>query len=231
MLVFMLRWLEKFPQFKTRDLFLAGESYAGHYIPQLADVILEYNARRSNRFKFNLKGIAVSNKNKNTKSPSQFSVLLALFFDWFLCFWSDRESAFEAWPGYSSNVWVLLVPWDDLWWTWPHYHEPMRLWRLHIHRFTQHKQTLWSRSERSWNHHHSICQLLRRSPRYLLPVPCRARAQAQENGKKKTSLPFLLFGCVYIYIFILYHYFFKNKTTNFRIWTKLFSTKIYTLSV
>lgn len=79
MLVFMLRWLEKFPQFKTRDLFLAGESYAGHYIPQLADVILEYNARRSNRFKFNLKGIAVSNKNKITKSPSQIFVLLALF--------------------------------------------------------------------------------------------------------------------------------------------------------
>ncbi|CAL9217745.1 unnamed protein product [Arabidopsis halleri] len=61
MLVFMSRWLEKFPQFKTRNLFLAGESYAGHYIPQLADVILEYNAQRSNRFKFNLKGIAIGN--------------------------------------------------------------------------------------------------------------------------------------------------------------------------
>ncbi|CAA7024436.1 unnamed protein product [Microthlaspi erraticum] len=61
MLVFMLRWLEKFPEFKTRDLFLAGESYAGHYIPQLADVILEYNARRSNRFKLKLKGIAIGN--------------------------------------------------------------------------------------------------------------------------------------------------------------------------
>ncbi|KAL1198776.1 Serine carboxypeptidase-like 44 [Cardamine amara subsp. amara] len=61
MLVFMLRWLEKFPEFKTRNLFLAGESYAGHYIPQLADVILKYNAQRSNRFKFNLKGIAIGN--------------------------------------------------------------------------------------------------------------------------------------------------------------------------
>ncbi|XP_010479023.1 PREDICTED: serine carboxypeptidase-like 44 [Camelina sativa] len=61
MLVFMLRWLEKFPQFKTRNLFLAGESYAGHYIPQLADVILEYNTRPSSRFKFKLKGIAIGN--------------------------------------------------------------------------------------------------------------------------------------------------------------------------
>ncbi|KAJ0234746.1 hypothetical protein HA466_0271150 [Hirschfeldia incana] len=61
MLVFLLRWLEKFPEFRTRNLFLAGESYAGHYIPQLADVILEYNSRRSNRFKFKLKGIAIGN--------------------------------------------------------------------------------------------------------------------------------------------------------------------------
>lgn len=65
MLVFLLRWLEKFPEFRTRNLFLAGESYAGHYIPQLADVILEYNSRHSNRFK--LKGIAVSNKNYTNK--------------------------------------------------------------------------------------------------------------------------------------------------------------------
>ncbi|KAF8079601.1 hypothetical protein N665_1015s0011 [Sinapis alba] len=61
MLVFLLRWLEKFPEFRTRNLFLAGESYAGHYVPQLADVILEYNSRRSNGFKFKLKGIAIGN--------------------------------------------------------------------------------------------------------------------------------------------------------------------------
>lgn len=63
MLVFMLRWFEKFPELKTQHLFLSGESYAGHYVPQLADIILQYNKRRSNGFKFNLKGIAVSNKN------------------------------------------------------------------------------------------------------------------------------------------------------------------------
>lgn len=80
MLVFLLRWLEKFPEFRTRNLFLAGESYAGHYIPQLADVILEYNSRHSNRFKFKLKGIAVSNKTIQTKYVIfQISVLQALF--------------------------------------------------------------------------------------------------------------------------------------------------------
>ena len=30
MLVFMLKWYEKFPDFKSRELFLTGESYAGN---------------------------------------------------------------------------------------------------------------------------------------------------------------------------------------------------------
>ncbi|KAL1225066.1 Serine carboxypeptidase-like 42 [Cardamine amara subsp. amara] len=60
MLVFLLRWFNKFPELKSRDLFLTGESYAGHYIPQLADAILGYNSRSSG-FKFNIKGIAIGN--------------------------------------------------------------------------------------------------------------------------------------------------------------------------
>ncbi|KAG7533142.1 Alpha/Beta hydrolase fold [Arabidopsis thaliana x Arabidopsis arenosa] len=60
MLVFLLRWFDKFPDLKSRDLFLTGESYAGHYIPQLADAILDYNSRSSG-FKFNIKGIAIGN--------------------------------------------------------------------------------------------------------------------------------------------------------------------------
>ncbi|CAN8302647.1 unnamed protein product [Cochlearia groenlandica] len=61
MLVFMLRWFNKFPEFKNQNLFLAGESYAGHYIPQLADIILKYNTQHSNGFNFKLKGIAIGN--------------------------------------------------------------------------------------------------------------------------------------------------------------------------
>ncbi|XP_023554626.1 serine carboxypeptidase-like 42 [Cucurbita pepo subsp. pepo] len=60
MLTFMLKWYEKFPAFKDRPFFLTGESYAGHYIPQLADAILDYNTN-SNAFKFNIKGVAIGN--------------------------------------------------------------------------------------------------------------------------------------------------------------------------
>lgn len=60
MVRFMLGWLDKFPSFKSRDLFLTGESYAGHYIPQLAVAMLDYNVH-STGFKFNIKGLAIGN--------------------------------------------------------------------------------------------------------------------------------------------------------------------------
>ncbi|KAH7523589.1 hypothetical protein FEM48_Zijuj06G0027900 [Ziziphus jujuba var. spinosa] len=57
---FLVNWLERFPQYKTRDLFLTGESYAGHYVPQLAYTILSKNQNK-NQTKINLKGIAIGN--------------------------------------------------------------------------------------------------------------------------------------------------------------------------
>ncbi|KAL2347095.1 hypothetical protein Fmac_001095 [Flemingia macrophylla] len=57
-LVFLLRWFNKFPQYRSRDLFLSGESYAGHYVPQLAKLMIEMNTK--NKI-FNLKGIALGN--------------------------------------------------------------------------------------------------------------------------------------------------------------------------
>ncbi|KAJ3701508.1 hypothetical protein LUZ61_005213 [Rhynchospora tenuis] len=57
-LVFLQRWLEKFPQYKSHDLYIAGESYAGHYIPQLAELMVEYNQKQKI---FNLKGLALGN--------------------------------------------------------------------------------------------------------------------------------------------------------------------------
>ncbi|XWS30290.1 hypothetical protein CRYUN_Cryun24cG0104100 [Craigia yunnanensis] len=57
---FILNWLEKFPQFKESDFFLAGESYAGHYIPQLAALLVEHN-KKPNIEPVNLKAIALGN--------------------------------------------------------------------------------------------------------------------------------------------------------------------------
>ncbi|XP_028091622.1 serine carboxypeptidase II-3-like [Camellia sinensis] len=37
---FLVNWLERFPKYKTRDFFITGESYAGHYVPQLAQLTL-----------------------------------------------------------------------------------------------------------------------------------------------------------------------------------------------
>lgn len=58
---FLVNWLERFPQYKNREFYITGESYAGHYGPQLAYIILAMNNKSIETF-INLKGIAVRNK-------------------------------------------------------------------------------------------------------------------------------------------------------------------------
>lgn len=64
-LLFLLNWMEKFPEYKGRDLYLAGESYAGHYVPQLAHAILRHAAAAAAAGKpsspINLRGIMIGN--------------------------------------------------------------------------------------------------------------------------------------------------------------------------
>ncbi|GMN49357.1 hypothetical protein TIFTF001_018517 [Ficus carica] len=57
-LVFLQKWFAKFPQFRNSSLFITGESYAGHYVPQLAELMLQFNKKEK---LFNLKGIALGN--------------------------------------------------------------------------------------------------------------------------------------------------------------------------
>jgi serine carboxypeptidase-like clade 2 len=56
--IFLLHWLERFPEYKGRDFYIAGESYSGHYVPQLATVILALH--KLGATSMNLKGIFVS---------------------------------------------------------------------------------------------------------------------------------------------------------------------------
>ncbi|CAH9081758.1 unnamed protein product [Cuscuta epithymum] len=59
MLIFMQKWYEKFPAFVDRPLFLTGESYAGHYIPQLASLMIDHNKEFKGQ-QFQIKGVAVT---------------------------------------------------------------------------------------------------------------------------------------------------------------------------
>ena len=56
--MFLVNWLERFPEYKDRDFYISGESYAGHYVPQLAHTILYHN-KKANKTIINLKGIIV----------------------------------------------------------------------------------------------------------------------------------------------------------------------------
>ncbi|THD28135.1 lysosomal protective protein isoform X1 [Fasciola hepatica] len=51
----LLHFLEKYPEYKGRDFYITGESYAGVYVPTLALRVLQ------NKNDFHLKGIAVGN--------------------------------------------------------------------------------------------------------------------------------------------------------------------------
>ncbi|KAK7286666.1 hypothetical protein RJT34_21829 [Clitoria ternatea] len=54
-LAFLQGWFTKFPEYAKNDFFITGESYGGHYVPQLAQLIIQ------TKTKINLKGIAIGN--------------------------------------------------------------------------------------------------------------------------------------------------------------------------
>jgi len=53
-------WLELFPEYKGRELFLTSESYGGHYVPAWAHAINDYNEATPNS-PLNLKGLVIGN--------------------------------------------------------------------------------------------------------------------------------------------------------------------------
>lgn len=57
---FLVNWFERFPQYKYRDFYIAGESYAGHYVPQLSQVVYQKNKGIKNPV-INFKGFLVGN--------------------------------------------------------------------------------------------------------------------------------------------------------------------------
>ncbi|XP_010509563.1 PREDICTED: serine carboxypeptidase-like 28 [Camelina sativa] len=57
---FLVRWMERFPEYKERPFYIAGESYAGHYIPELAQLIVNRNKGVKKPI-INLKGVLMGN--------------------------------------------------------------------------------------------------------------------------------------------------------------------------
>jgi serine carboxypeptidase-like clade 2 len=58
--VFLLKFFDRYPQYQGRAFWITGESYGGHYVPQLANRILQGNAE-GKAMKINLEGIMVGN--------------------------------------------------------------------------------------------------------------------------------------------------------------------------
>ncbi|CAA0827237.1 Serine carboxypeptidase-like 40 [Striga hermonthica] len=57
---FLLNWMRRFPEYKNREFYIAGESYAGHYVPQLAQTIMHHNKKPNNTI-IKLKGVIIGN--------------------------------------------------------------------------------------------------------------------------------------------------------------------------
>ncbi|CAA7023459.1 unnamed protein product [Microthlaspi erraticum] len=58
---FLVNWFKRFPQYKSHDFYIAGESYAGHYVPQLSEVIYNQNKIAPKKDFINLKGLMIGN--------------------------------------------------------------------------------------------------------------------------------------------------------------------------
>lgn len=71
---FLQKYFEIFPQDRANDIYLAGESYAGQYIPYIAEAILRHN--QEDLVVYNLKGLLIGN---GWISPNEQSALYVPF--------------------------------------------------------------------------------------------------------------------------------------------------------
>ncbi|XP_025828780.1 P-(S)-hydroxymandelonitrile lyase-like [Panicum hallii] len=57
---FLVKWFERFPQYKYRDFYIIGESYGGHFVPQLSQLVHTNNIGVEKPV-INFKGFMVGN--------------------------------------------------------------------------------------------------------------------------------------------------------------------------
>ncbi|XP_071715679.1 serine carboxypeptidase 24-like [Rutidosis leptorrhynchoides] len=68
--VFLVNWFRRFPHYKNNDFYIIGESYAGYYIPELADVITKKNVV-GHSTSINFKGIMIGNGIMNSDTDDK----------------------------------------------------------------------------------------------------------------------------------------------------------------
>ncbi|KAL9261073.1 Serine carboxypeptidase-like 34-like protein [Drosera capensis] len=59
--IFLVNWFRRFPQYKSHDFYIAGESYAGHYVPELSELIFDNNKKVPKDEYIKYKGFMVGN--------------------------------------------------------------------------------------------------------------------------------------------------------------------------
>lgn len=59
-LTFLQKWFKRFPRYSGCDFYITGESYAGHYVPQLAQAIVQAQKLTGDK-SINIKGYMVGN--------------------------------------------------------------------------------------------------------------------------------------------------------------------------
>ncbi|ESW03606.1 hypothetical protein PHAVU_011G027900, partial [Phaseolus vulgaris] len=58
---FIVKWFRRFPQFRSHKFYIAGESYGGHYVPQLSELIFDMNLNRAKKDYINFQGFMIGN--------------------------------------------------------------------------------------------------------------------------------------------------------------------------
>ncbi|KAK4199392.1 putative carboxypeptidase KEX1 precursor [Triangularia verruculosa] len=77
---FLEKWYKLFPEYEHDDIYIAGESYAGQYIPYIAKAILERNKKGGeSSYKWNLAGLLIGNG--WISPPEQYEAYLQFAFE------------------------------------------------------------------------------------------------------------------------------------------------------
>lgn len=82
LLQFFYAFFKEHPELKDKDLYLTGESFAGHYLPVLANRILDANSENPD-FKINLKGLALGDP------------------------WTNPSLQFQSYPDYEYEMGLI----------------------------------------------------------------------------------------------------------------------------